>query len=225
MLILRPVDTGDLDALLALATQLDSLNLPADRDFLEGRIRVSKLSFARGLRDWREGIYVFVLEDSDALRCVGTSTIIAKNGRPGAPYFWLAVTSEERRSAELGKRFVHTKLQLQSTEDGPTEIGGLVLEPGLPATQGDVRQGALHRALRLHVAASGPLRARGDRRDALALHRDRRESALGRLRRALHRVSPTARPTTCRRAPSSSSRISSRAIRCTRRSSRSECRR
>ena len=129
MLILRPVDTGDLDDLLSLATRLDSLNLPADRDFLEARIRISKLSFAGGLRDWREGIYVFVLEDSDARRCVGTSAIVAKNGRPGAPYFWLAVTREERHSAELGKRFVHQKLQLHSTEDGPTEIGGLVLEP------------------------------------------------------------------------------------------------
>ena len=129
MLILRPVDTGDLDGLLALATRLDSLNLPADRDFLEARIRNSKISFAGDLRDWREGVYVFVLEDSDARRCVGTSAIVAKNGRPGAPYFWLAVTTEERRSAELNKRFVHKKLQLHSTEDGPTEIGGLVLEP------------------------------------------------------------------------------------------------
>ena len=128
MLILRPIDSGDLDALLALATQLDSLNLPADRTFLEERIRISKRSFTRET-NWREAIYVFVLEDTDAGRCVGTSAIIAKNGRPGAPYFWLAVTSEERHSSELGKRFVHTKLQLQSTEDGLTEIGGLVLEP------------------------------------------------------------------------------------------------
>ena len=41
----------------------------------------------------------------------------------------MVVTSEERHSNELGKRFVHTKLQLQSTEDGPTEIGGLMLDP------------------------------------------------------------------------------------------------
>ena len=45
------------------------------------------------------------------------------------PYFWCAVTTEERRSDELGKRFVHTKLQLNSTEDGPTEVGGLILDP------------------------------------------------------------------------------------------------
>jgi arginine N-succinyltransferase len=129
VLILRPIETADLDALVALAHQLDSLNLPNDRDFLEQRIRVSQRSFAGQMKDWREAVYVLVLEDSDAGRCVGTSAIFAKSGRPGTPYFWLAVTTEERRSAELRRRFVHTKLQLQSTEDGPTEIGGLVLEP------------------------------------------------------------------------------------------------
>ena len=129
MLILRPVETGDLDALVALAAQLDSVNLPADRAFLEERIRVSLRSFGNELKDWREAIYVFVLFDTDAGRCVGTSAIFAKCGRPGAPFFWLAVTTEERRSSELGRRFVHTKLQLQPTEDAPTEIGGLVLDP------------------------------------------------------------------------------------------------
>jgi arginine N-succinyltransferase len=129
VLILRPIEPEDLDALVALASQLDSVNLPSDRDFLAERIDRSQRSFGGRIADWREGIYVFALEDSAAQRCVGTSTIIAKHGRPGMPYFWLAVTTEERRSVELGKRFVHPKLQLQSTEDGPTEIGGLILDP------------------------------------------------------------------------------------------------
>jgi arginine N-succinyltransferase len=129
VLILRPVAAGDLDALVALAKQLDSVNLPSDRDFLEQRIACSLRSFADTIDDWREGVYVFVLEDTSAGRCVGTSTILAKHGRPGAAFFWLEETSEERRSAELGKRFVHKKLQLHSTEDGPSEVGGLILDP------------------------------------------------------------------------------------------------
>jgi arginine N-succinyltransferase len=119
VLILRPIDTGDLDSLVDLAHQLDSMNLPAERHFLAERLALSRRSFAGEIDDWREGIYVFVLEDTDAGRCVGTSSIIAKHGRPGLPYYWLAVTTEERRNAELGKRFVHTKL----------EIGGLILDP------------------------------------------------------------------------------------------------
>ena len=37
MLTLRPVAPHDLEALLALAAQLDSVNLPADREFLAER--------------------------------------------------------------------------------------------------------------------------------------------------------------------------------------------
>jgi arginine N-succinyltransferase len=129
VLILRPIESRDAAALLDLARQLDSMNLPAEPGFLAERIAVSQRSFAGQIADWREGIYVFVLEDTDARRCVGTCTILAKHGRPGKPYFWLEVTTEERRSAELGVRFQHKKLQLRSTEDGPTEIGGIVLDP------------------------------------------------------------------------------------------------
>jgi len=129
VLILRPVAVDDLEQLLSLADLLDSMNLPSDRSFLEQRIQTSLRSFSGELRDWREGVYVFVLEEMGSGRCVGTSCIMAKHGRPGAAYFWLAVTSEERCSSELDRRFVHTKLQLHSTEDGPTEVGGLVLHP------------------------------------------------------------------------------------------------
>jgi len=129
VLILRPVESADLDAIVALAAQLDSVNLPSDPEFLAERIDRSQRSFGGRIADWREGIYVFAIEDTAARRCVGTSTVIAKHGRPGMPCFWLTVTTEERHSVELGKRFVHTKLQLHSTEDGPTEIGGLILDP------------------------------------------------------------------------------------------------
>jgi arginine N-succinyltransferase len=132
VLILRPVEAEDLDDLLGLAAQLDSVNLPRDREFLAERIARSRQSFAaaygRERGDWRQCAYVFVLEDLAAGRCVGTSLILAKNGRPEAPYYWLEVSSEERWSPELKKRFVHKKLRLRSTVDGPTEVGGLILD-------------------------------------------------------------------------------------------------
>ncbi len=70
MLILREIAAGDLDALVSLAEQLDSMNLPSDRKFLVGRIELSRRSFAQEVGDWREAIYVFVLEDTDARQCV-----------------------------------------------------------------------------------------------------------------------------------------------------------
>lgn len=129
MLILRPVRAEDLDALVDLARQLDSVNLPSDPDFLRQRIERSLASFGGKLEDWRQGVYVFVLEDTEARRCIGTSMILAKSGTPDSPFYWLEVSTEERRSFELGRRFLHTKLRLRSTEDGPTEVGGLVLDP------------------------------------------------------------------------------------------------
>lgn len=133
MLILRPVESRDLGDLLRLAELLDSMNLPRDEGFLRERIAASQRSFASlfgaGEGDWREAIYVFALEDLEQRRCIGTCLIIAKAGRPGLPYYWLEASSEERHSPELGKRFVHRKLRLRSTEDGPTELGGLILDP------------------------------------------------------------------------------------------------
>lgn len=129
MLILRPVAEPDLEALLALATQLDSMNLPADRDFLATRLERSLGSFAGRGEARSEAVYVFVLEDLETRRAVGTSTILAKHGTPDAPHYWLEVSTEERRSEQIGRRFVHRKLRLRSSPDGPTEIGGLILDP------------------------------------------------------------------------------------------------
>ncbi len=129
MLILRPVGGADLDDLVSLAGQLDSVNLPSDRDFLADRIALSELAFAGKLEEPAQAVYFFVLEDTEAGSAVGCSMILAKVGRPGVPYYWLEVSTEERRSAELDRRFVHTKLRLRWTEDGPTEIGGLILDP------------------------------------------------------------------------------------------------
>jgi arginine N-succinyltransferase len=131
VLILRPVEERDLEALVGLAEQLDSMNLPSDREFLERRIAASTRSFAGRVAHRHEGVYVFVLEDVGAGVAVGTSTILAKHGTPESPHYWLELSSEERVCAELARRFVHTKLRLRWSSDGPTEIGGLILDPRL----------------------------------------------------------------------------------------------
>lgn len=139
MLLIRPIENDDLDDLKALADQLDSMNLPGDRDFLAQRIELSQRSFAGKLGADETGIYVFALEDTEIDRCIGTSLILPKHGTPEAPCYWLEVSTEERSSPELGQHFAHTKLRLRSTEDGPTEIGGLILDPayrGHPARCG-----------------------------------------------------------------------------------------
>lgn len=105
------------------------MNLPCDEDFLKRRIELSQRSFGLCLEGGESAVFVFVLEDRESGRVVGTSMIMAKHGVPGHPYYWFEVSTEERQSDGLDKRFVHTKLRLRSTEDGPTEIGGLILDP------------------------------------------------------------------------------------------------
>jgi arginine N-succinyltransferase len=129
VLILRPVAERDLDDLVVLAALLDSMNLPSDRAFLAQRIHDSQRSFAGDTSRRCESVYVFVLEDLAQRRCVGTSTILAKHGTPESPHFWLELSTEERQSTELQRRFAHDKLRLRSSSDGPTEIGGLILDP------------------------------------------------------------------------------------------------
>ena len=130
MLILRPVAESDLDAIVALAQQLDSMNLPSDRDFL-ARARAGLAALLRGqpgrLAQRRVRLRARGHARPDA-RSAPRRSSPSRAGRE-CPTSGCAVTSEERRSDELGKRFVHTKLQLMSTEDGPTEIGGLILDP------------------------------------------------------------------------------------------------
>lgn len=128
MLILRPVAERDLDDLVGLAAQLDSMNLPSDRRFLAQRIHDSLRSFAGDARR-DEAAYVFVLEDTASRRCIGTSTILAKHGTERSPHYWLELSTEERSCAQLGRRFAHDKLRLRASTDGPTEIGGLILDP------------------------------------------------------------------------------------------------
>ena len=64
MLIIRPVCSGDLDALLALAEQAKPrlTNLPASRERLEERIARSEAAFSRDVEFPGDEHYTFVIE-------------------------------------------------------------------------------------------------------------------------------------------------------------------
>ncbi|MBW2270930.1 MAG: arginine N-succinyltransferase [Deltaproteobacteria bacterium] len=129
MHLYRPIRASDLDAIVELARRHDSMNLPDDRAFLAERIERSEASFSRSVEDWRDRIYMFVAEAVETGDVIGTSLILAKHGSPSVPFYWLEVTREDRSSEALGKHFVHEKLRLRSSTDGPTEVGGLVVDP------------------------------------------------------------------------------------------------
>ncbi len=129
MFLLRDVQRHDLPGLKKLAAVLNSVNLPDDERILDGLIDRSIRSFSSRIRDPMERTYLFVLEDLPAGRIVGTSMIIAQHGTREAPHVYFEVSSREQYSATLDKHFRHTILSIAYNYEGPTEIGGLVVDP------------------------------------------------------------------------------------------------
>jgi arginine N-succinyltransferase len=126
---IRGVMPADEDQLLSVARHLDTVNLPDDRNAIREIIDLSQRSFAGDVKDPKKREYVFVLVDTAKERIVGTSMIIAQLGRRDAPYIYFDVTEEEKYSQTLDKHFTHTLLRIGYSYSGPTEIGGLIVDP------------------------------------------------------------------------------------------------
>ncbi len=118
----------DVDQVLAVAEHLDTVNLPADRTHIEAILERSEKSFAEEVVP-AEREFLFVLEDLDAKKIIGTSMIYAQHGTKRAPHIFFRVEEDERYSVTLDKHMVHQTLRIGYNYNGPTEIGGLILLP------------------------------------------------------------------------------------------------
>lgn len=126
---IRAALRSDEAQLHALASYLNTVNLPDDREAIAQILDMSERSFSGAIRDSRHREYVFVLRDLEQDRIVATSLIVAQLGRRGVPYIYLDVDREEKYSASLDKHFIHPVLSVRYSYHGPTEIGGLVVHP------------------------------------------------------------------------------------------------
>jgi arginine N-succinyltransferase len=129
MLLLRDAQRSDLTGLAALASELDSVNLPDDKRALGQIVDRSVRSFTGRIKDPLDRAYVFVAEAPRTGRLVGTSMVIAKHGTRESPCTFFTVSEKEHYSSTLDRHFRHTILSLGYHFDGPTEIGGLVVRP------------------------------------------------------------------------------------------------
>ena len=132
MFLIRQAGRRDFAGVFPLARILDSYNLPADRRYIRQLLATSQDSFA-GRLPLSQARYLFVLEERGPRGkggIVGCSLIIAKHGTPGRPHLWFALDTLEKKSRTLRVCRRHTVLRLGFTEDGPTEVGGLVMLPG-----------------------------------------------------------------------------------------------
>ncbi len=129
MYLLRDAAKSDLPGLKRLAAVLNSVNLPNNEEVLAALIDKSVKSFTGKIADPFEREYLFVLEDQRTQSLVGTSMIIAQHGTREAPHIYFQVTGAEHYSVSIDKHFKHTVLSIGYNYDGPTEIGGLVVDP------------------------------------------------------------------------------------------------
>ena len=134
MLVLRDVQKTDLPGLKRLAAVLNTVNLPNNEETLEAIIDKSVKSFSGKVKNPFEREYLFVLEDVRNELIIGTSMIIAQHGTFESPHIYLDVSEREHYSASIGRHFRHKVLSIGYNYEGPTEIGGLVVDPPYRAT-------------------------------------------------------------------------------------------
>ncbi|WP_437226649.1 arginine N-succinyltransferase [Planctomicrobium sp. SH661] len=144
MYVIRPVKAEDLDRLLELAdlTSFGLTTLPKDRSLLEKRIKGSLRSFRNLDADEPGGeTYLFVIEDLETSRVMGTCGIISKTGG-FEPFYSYEIQTSHHASRMLDVRKEIPVLHLTENHDGPSEIGSLFLHP-------DARNGGNGRLLSL----------------------------------------------------------------------------
>src|SRR5688572_3694725 len=134
MLLIRDVQKTDLAALKHLAAVLNTMNLPDDEEALESLIDRSVRSFSGKIKNPFEREFLFVLEDLRNGRIIGTSMVIAQHGTREAPHVFFEVSEREHYSASLDRHLKHKVLSIAFNYAGPTETGGLGVEPASRGT-------------------------------------------------------------------------------------------
>ena len=125
--VVRGVEHEDLSQVFSLTQQFILLNLPSDKKILTEKIERSIASFD-GRLPMEECEFLFVVEDVDNQFIAGSSQIISKHGTESCPHLYFQVLQKNRMSEELGVGFMHKILRFQQDYDGPTEIGGLIVD-------------------------------------------------------------------------------------------------
>jgi arginine N-succinyltransferase len=143
MVIIRPVHPDDIESLMDLASQTSFglTTLPHDRPLLKRRIKESQRGFSRMADKPGGETYLFVMEDLEKKRVVGTAGIVSKVGG-FEPFYSYRIESTVAESKMLKVRKEISALHLVEEHNGPSEIGSLFLAP-------EARKGANGRLLSL----------------------------------------------------------------------------
>ncbi|TDV11641.1 arginine/ornithine succinyltransferase subunit alpha [Paraburkholderia caballeronis] len=150
MLFVRPARLADLDAIAQMARTAQPVlhSLPHDRDALEARIALSEDSFRADVDFPGEEFYLFVLEDGDTGRLLGTSSVVAAAGY-SEPFYAFRNDALIHASRELHvNRKIHA-LTMSHELTGMSRLAGFYIDPSL---RGDAAAHLISRARMMYVA-------------------------------------------------------------------------
>jgi arginine N-succinyltransferase len=125
--IVRNANIDDLESLLILSKQFTLLNLPAEKNILKKKLELSEKSFLGNVNK-DEALYIFVAEELESKKIVGSSQLVAKKGTERNPSYSFKVSKKENFSQSLGVGFIHQILSFTINKNGSTELGGLVVD-------------------------------------------------------------------------------------------------
>ncbi|MDE3059840.1 MAG: arginine N-succinyltransferase [Pseudomonadota bacterium] len=130
MLLVRPVALSDHPEILALARQagIGMTSLPPDAHVLDAKIARSVASFAGKPEAQKEESFLFVLEDTDRKKLVGTCGIVAQVGLT-RPFYSYKLSTIVQAADNLGVYSLQRVLHMVNDYTGATEIGSLFLLP------------------------------------------------------------------------------------------------
>ncbi|MEW6344776.1 MAG: arginine/ornithine succinyltransferase subunit alpha [Paraburkholderia sp.] len=152
MLFVRPGRLADLDALEHMARTAQPVlhSLPHDRRALEARVALSEDSFRAEVDFPGEEFYLFVLEDSETGKLLGTASIVAAAGY-SEPFYAFRNDALIHASRELHvNRKIHA-LTMSHELTGKSRLAGFYIDPAL---RGDAAAHLMSRARMMYIAAN-----------------------------------------------------------------------
>lgn len=130
MILIRPVQLDDLSALheLALQSGIGITTFPKDKALLKKRIEWACHSFEKKTAPISNEYYLFVAEDPNSKRIIGTSAIESGIGFE-APFYSFKVSTIAQQCEALTIHHEYQLLNLVNDFQGKSEICTLYLEP------------------------------------------------------------------------------------------------